>query len=182
MRSQSSLNLGGLARIAAVVLAGVAGVAAMAPEMAFGASPAPSWRVTTLASPTVVSGGVGSHGVYDIAVENVGGAASSGVATVRDLLPAGMTPEHVLAQPEQGPEGETPSCGVSGREVTCTMPVPIEPGGFEVVDIEFRVTGAVESPVNFASVSGGNAPSASSEAETRVGVKHEAGPAGVQQF
>jgi uncharacterized repeat protein (TIGR01451 family) len=54
----------------------------------------------------------GSTGTYTITVSNAGGAATSGVVTVTDTLPAGLTPS------TQSGTGWT--CGASGQTVTCT--------------------------------------------------------------
>jgi uncharacterized repeat protein (TIGR01451 family) len=173
-----------------VALAALTGTfAVLGGGVAWGAPVAggPAWQVTDVGIPSVLPGEVGRLGKYAVAVENIGGASSSGVVTVRDVLPAGLTVTNVHAEPEEGPSGETPTCLQPGvREVVCEFPMPFVSSGFLVINIEFAVSGVVGPGVltDVASVSGGGggAVAASGVATTRTGVLHELGPAGIAQF
>jgi len=57
----------------------------------------------------------GSSGSYSVTVSNIGAVASSGLVTVSDTLPAGLTPTTA--------SGTGWSCGIVAPTVTCT-PVP----------------------------------------------------------
>jgi uncharacterized repeat protein (TIGR01451 family) len=130
---------------------------------------APAWQVTTAAIPTVLPPGVGRHGVFDISIENIGGASSTGEVNVRDILPAGLT--------VTGMEG-CPSSG--GGEVNCSFGEEVIPSGFIVIVVEFEVTGPVGDLTNVVSVTGGGAAPAVGEVTMRAGkTPGEIAPAGI---
>src|SRR5580693_5836641 len=84
-------------------------------------APAPAWRVTTEAIPTVLPTGVGRRGAYDVAIENVGGATSTGGITVKDVLPAGLAVTSVQTEPEGV------SCPQVGDEMVCSFAEEVVP-------------------------------------------------------
>jgi hypothetical protein len=135
---------------------------------------APSLRVTTQASPSVLPAGLGKKGRYSIIIENVGGASTEGEITLKDVLPSRFTTYlAVHVEPEYGPHGEPAVCHGTTGEIKCGIPGPLVPGGFAVVTIYVEVTGSTGSLANVASVSGGNSQAATSETSI-----HEAGEAG----
>jgi uncharacterized repeat protein (TIGR01451 family) len=84
----------------------------------------------------------GSNGTYTIAVTNAGTSATTGVITVTDTLPTGMT--FVSAA------GTAWSCSAAGQTVTCTNPGPIAAAGAAgsislVVAVASTVTGSVSN-------------------------------------
>src|SRR5580693_1870958 len=87
-------------------------------------APAPAWRVTTEAIPTVLPPGVGRRGAYYVAIENVGGVTSTGEITVKDVLPAGLSVTNVTTEPEGV------SCPLVGDEVACSFAEEVIPSGF----------------------------------------------------
>ncbi len=142
--------------------------------------PAPAWQVTDVAVPTVLPDKPGTIGKYQVVVENVGGAASSGEPfTVSVPIPAGLAVIRVYAEPE-----EVGVCERLTGEVKCRYSEALVPSGFDFVEVQFEVTGALGSVASVASVSGGGAAMpASGAAVMRVAEhEHETAPAGVSGF
>ena len=139
---------------------------------------APSWRVTDVGIPSVLPAGLGKTVRYDVVVENVGGAASSGGFTIRDVVPAGVSVTEVHSQPPAG------VCETVGREVSCSYSESVVPGGFVVMPVFGVVSGSTAGGLaDVASVSGGGAPGASGEAVMRAAATAgEKGPGGVSSF
>jgi hypothetical protein len=146
--------------------------------VAWAVQPAPALQVTTLGVPSVLPPGEGREGKYDIIVENIGGATSQGVITVKDDIPRGLTVTDVRAEPEEG----APECSQVPDEVTCSFTEPLVSSGFFVVDIRFVTNGAVGTLQDNVSVAGGGSASATGGASIRVGAEHERGPAGISEF
>ncbi len=142
--------------------------------------PAPAWQVTDVAEPTVLPDKPGMIGYYQVVVENVGGAASSGEFTVSIPIPTGLAVANVRGEPEEG----APVCEQPAGEVKCRFSESIVPSGFAHVQVEFRVTGGLGSVASVASVSGGGAATPGSGAAVmRVAEhEHETGPAGISEF
>ncbi len=95
---------------------------------------------------------VGAYGTYTIALYNAGSTASSGLITVIDTLPAGLT--FVSAT---GVNSWT--CAAVGQVVTCTTPATVLGGGTLGNNITLTVVptaAAVPTVTNRAVVSGGN--------------------------
>src|SRR5438132_1243364 len=92
----------------------------------------------------------GSTGSYSVTVSNIGAAASSGLVTVSDTLPAGLTPSTA--------SGTGWTCGVAGQTVTCTRSDALGAGAaYPVITIAVAVGQAATSPLtNTATVAGGN--------------------------
>jgi len=103
----------------------------------------------TIAKSHIGSFARGSTGSYSVTVSNVGSVASSGLVTVTDTLPAGLTPG--LAS------GTGWSCGIAAQTVTCTRSDSLAAAGsYPVITITVSVGQAASSPLtNAASVSGG---------------------------
>jgi hypothetical protein len=172
--------------VAAVVLAfvgvGVGG------GVAFAVVPAPAWKLTSVAVPTVMPAGPGKEGSYLLVLENVGGAQSEGEVTLRDKLPAGVVLNgfpHGLGGEKGGSEGgEEFGCeGEGTSEFVCRFDSPLVSSGFATITV--KVTASVSAGdvlKNTLSVSGGGAAPVSKETSTRAGVQGERGPAGISEF
>ena len=92
----------------------------------------------------------GTNGSYSLTVNNIGTAPSSGLVTVSDTLPAGLTPSTAL--------GTGWSCGIAGQTVTCTRSDALAGGAsYPVITIAVAVSQSATSPLtNTATVAGGN--------------------------
>ncbi len=92
----------------------------------------------------------GSTGSYSVTVSNVGAVASSGLVTVSDTLPAGLTPSTAA--------GTGWTCGVAGQTVTCTRSDALAAAGsYPVITVTVSISQAATSPLtNTATVGGGN--------------------------
>jgi uncharacterized repeat protein (TIGR01451 family) len=141
-------------RVTALLLPFVAALAVAAAPAA--AAPAPGWSIHVVPGPTVFTpGDTSGNDVYQILVTNLGGAATSGIFTVRDTLPAGLTPDPGPVQRRVGFE----TCTTAGQTVTCTGTEQLPPGEFAAVDIPVDVSpGAASSLTDVATVTGGGAP------------------------
>lgn len=155
---------------------------------AFAASPAPAWQITSAPLPSVLSPGQ-KEGRYQIAIENIGGAPTSGPITITDELPAGLSAKHLILEPGDAEE----ECSMTVSAVSCTLneSESVVPSGFIALVVQFNAavpvgTGPLSSgPLrNRVTVSGGEAATAStSEPAMEVGAhEHETGPPGVAQF
>jgi len=94
---------------------------------------------------------VGEIGTYTLVAGNTGSVATSGLITVSDALPAGLTFEAA--------SGNGWACSATGPAVTCTTASSIAPGS-SAAPISLRVNvlaGAMPSVTNSASSSGGGA-------------------------
>lgn len=101
---------------------------------------------------------VGSVGAYSLLVNNtLGTAPTSGIVTVVDTLPAG------LSYTAAGSGGTGWTCSASGQVVTCTSSAVIAAGAASASPITINVSvaaTAVPSVTNSAAVSGGGEPAA----------------------
>jgi hypothetical protein len=167
---RTALCIGVLLAVACDGLVGAGRVAA-APVVT------PAWQVTDVALPSVLPTEMARKGEYTIILENIGGASSTGMVTVRDALPAGLTITGMQMEPE---EGECKQEGVA--EAVCEFTGVVVPSGFVVIRVGFEVTGSVGALSDVASVSGGGAAAASGGAITRTGALYERGPAAITQF
>ncbi len=103
----------------------------------------PDLGLTKTASGTLA---VGVAGTFTLAVQNTGSAATSGVITVTDTLPASLTFGSAA--------GGGFSCSFSAPVVTCTSPGPIGPGGSASIVLTVTPTAAaIPSVANRAWVS-----------------------------
>ena len=114
---------------------------------------APDLRLTKTASAPTFT--VGSNASFTLTPSNSGSLATSGVITVVDTLPGGMT--YVPA----GSGGTGWTCSPSGQVVTCTSSnVIAASGGGNVITINALVlSNAIPGVTNQAGISGGNEPS-----------------------
>ena len=104
-------------------------------------APTPDLALTkSLLSPPVAGGTV----TFRLTVSNVGGAATSGITTVTDVLQAGLT--FVSAS------GSGWTCSATGQTVTCTNPGPIAAGATSTIDLVAAVAADVTSISNTATV------------------------------
>src|SRR6202022_4059035 len=92
----------------------------------------------------------GSTGSYTVTVSNIGAVASSGLVTVSDTLPAGLTPSTA--------SGTGWTCGIAGQTVTCTRSDALgAAASYPVITITVAVSQAATTPLtNTATVAGGN--------------------------
>ena len=134
---------------------------------------APAFQITTLGSPSILSPTLGTEGRYQVAVENVGAATSSGDITIKDKLPPGLRITNIT-NVEPGENGYSiipnrPGCSsdAGGDEATCTYHEPVVPAGFMSFEIVYAVDGAISSLTNTVQVSGGGATTVSETNSTR---------------
>jgi uncharacterized repeat protein (TIGR01451 family) len=172
-----------------MVLGGVVGMIGLlgVGGVAFAVTPAPAWKVTTVAAPTVVPAGPGENAVYYVVVENVGGAPSEGEVRIKDVLPAGISVINIRG--EKGSVsgqfgGESLECEAQGTgEAGCHFSTPVVSSGFVVMYIEASASVSVGDVLtNTASVAGGGAAPVSRVTSTRAGVEGETGGPGVSEF
>jgi hypothetical protein len=121
---------------------------------------APAWRLHLASLPTAFTPGLENHPRYLVVAENVGAAATTGSITIKDTLPAGLTP---ASHQESG-------CSTVGQTVTCTSSKTIEPG----LGVSFSLFVEVdpllsEDVTNEASIEGGGAPAVATKALTPIG-------------
>lgn len=96
---------------------------------------------------------LGGTGNFNLRVANIGGSATSGVVTITDTLPTGLTPVPASG----GFANNGWSCTASAQAVTCTRADALAPGA-AYPDLVLTVQVAADAPptvTNTASVSGG---------------------------
>jgi uncharacterized repeat protein (TIGR01451 family) len=141
------VQVGGLSEVAAIAATGFSSAAVKrdGTVWAWGAGATQfegTWslpaRVPALGSPDLAiamshSGDfvVGDLGAYSLSISNTGRTATSGVITLTDTLPPGLTFVSAI--------GINWTCAVAGRIVTCTNPGPIAPGASSIVTLTVRV-------------------------------------------
>ena len=153
-----------VAGLLGVCLLGVCGVSSV-----FAAGGAPGWEVFGFFGPTnLVPGGSGDLHLY---VYNVGSVASSGVVTVTDHLPGGMTTPGTSACAETGPSFVT--CSFEGIEVANVEPAKLPAVLVIPVNVPASASGSV---VDRAEVSGGGA---AGSASASIPVTFSSTPAGL---
>lgn len=117
----------------------------------------PSLQITKSNNSPWLVGAAGA--LYSLVAANVGGLATSGTITVRDVLPAGITPNWTGTRVVSN-NGTTWSCTFSGQNITCTTANSINYTGTTSSTITLPVTiGAAANTgnpvINYASVGGG---------------------------
>jgi uncharacterized repeat protein (TIGR01451 family)/fimbrial isopeptide formation D2 family protein len=102
----------------------------------------------------------GSTGNYAITVNNTGTAATSGIITVTDTLPTGLSiPDGTVTL--TGANAADWTCSASSNTITCTTNTAIAASGNSSFSFNVNVAGNAPSSItNTASVSGGNEPAA----------------------
>src|SRR6185312_2128329 len=129
------------------------------PASAIASQATPAWSMTNVSVPTVLVSEVGRRGKYMVIVENVGGAASTGGAIVKAVLPKGLTVTYVSGEPETLGH-EFPACmSENTSEAACSFTESVVPSGFLALEVGYEVTGPISSTPERASVSGGGAQS-----------------------
>ncbi len=144
------------------------------------ASAGPHWSIVSESQPTYFQAGDTSD-AYVLIVRNDGSlpTAHGSTVTVTDALPVGVAATKVLAEIEGAHGNGTPryemTCpnGPVTGAMTCTYDEgpaqgPVLPGAMIVVTITVSVGVGAKALVNSATVSGGGAPSASTEETTPV--------------
>ncbi len=162
------------------------------------ATPAPAWRVTSLAAPTNFLPGDTKHDYYQVEVTNVGGAPTdSSTIVITDELPAGLTVKSVKLLRKSkgvfpdiaGAACQTQTVGESST-VTCTIDESV-PGAFqpalvmpsERFSLVIRVAtpaGASGPLVNRVKVEGGAAATQAIEATNQV--SNDPAPPGLAEY
>jgi uncharacterized repeat protein (TIGR01451 family)/uncharacterized repeat protein (TIGR02543 family) len=95
---------------------------------------------------------------YTISVSNTGTAATSGLVTVTDTVPAGLTPTAATGTGWHKSDGSgTDTCSILGQTVTCTRTDALAASGtYPSITVSVDVSATAASSVtNSASVSGG---------------------------
>src|SRR5271167_2622863 len=155
------------------------------------AAPAPGWIIESYAAPTSFSAGDNagcSTGLqepvcdrYEVTARNAGSVATDGSGVVlSDTVPAGLAVREVRlsAQPQPGTASPlsatdcatTMTSSVSTTVVECAVTQTIAADEELKLQVFVTVNDAAERPLeNVASVEGGGAPSASTEASNQVG-------------
>ena len=145
----------------------------------------PAWVVSSRGAPTDFSATASNTGPddgYSIAVRNSGSKPTNGgVVTIADSLPAGITTKSVEGY-DVGPgfsslsivEQQHPvklSCELHLHSIVCTDDQPVGPGDVIYVSIEVTVSPGLnegEQVINTTTVSGGGAPTASTNLSTTI--------------
>jgi hypothetical protein len=145
----------------------------LAPAAPASAAPIPAWDLTLSSTPTNFSPGATPEGFeafdlrpqYTLMATNVGPVPSSGVVTIEDTIPAGLTPVSPVIRLELG---ETP-CEVTAQTVACALAEQVMPGRTLQVAIPVEVSGGASSPLfDEAMVSGGGGGEAIATTSTDV--------------
>ncbi len=107
----------------------------------------PDLTIVKTASGSFTQGQSGAG--YILTVTNTGGVATSGIVSVIDNLPTGVSPATV--------SGPGWSCGISGNTATCTRSDPLAPGAsYPPIALTVNVaSNAPPSVTNMATVGGG---------------------------
>lgn len=148
------------------------------------AAPGPVWKVTQVALPTnFIPGTAAGEGLgfelafsgaipqYNLAITNLGGAATNGPIILTDDLPPGLSPAtESLPEYRNKTTNEEEFCEVSGQAVTCVIPGEVGPG--EPINVAIPVAVSATPPAdtvtNVVTVSGGGAPSVTNELSNEV--------------
>jgi hypothetical protein len=182
-------------RVLIVFLAAMALLPASAPASS---TPAPSWRVTSLAAPTNFLPGDTKHDYYQVEATNVGAAPTDSTPIViTDELPAGLTVKGVKLLRKSkgvfpdiaGAACKTQTAGESST-VVCTIDESV-PGAFkpalvmpsERISLVIRVAtpASASGPlVNRVKVEGGGAPSRAAEATNQA--SKDPAPPGLAEY
>jgi hypothetical protein len=146
----------------------IATLAAIVPAFA-SAAEGPVWKVLSISTPTNFKAGT-SDDAFVVTATNVGGASTDGSEiTLRDTLPAGVTPMEVVGNDAY----KDPAAVFEGRSeggMHCSLePAPscstsntVDPGDILILSVSVEVAGSLRATVtNEASVSGGGAASES---------------------
>jgi hypothetical protein len=132
----------------------------------------PQWTVTAVSGPTnFVAGDESGDDLYKVVVKNTGGESSSGMVSVTDVLPEGLTLDRAGIEGHVSTDlrlREPPPLSCGG--VTCVYEKEVRPDEALVltvpVDVELAAPPVVD---NIVSVSGGGAPDTSMRTPTTVG-------------
>jgi hypothetical protein len=164
----------------AALLATALAFAGVEPIPARATSAAPHWSIASEPEPTTFAAGATDAYVLIVRQDGAAPTARASTVTVTDSLPSGATAEKIAARAEAASGEASPrytmACSpppVTGT-VACTYAetssqARLLPGTTIVVTIAFSVPGEVLSLANSATVSGGGAPSASTQQDTPVG-------------
>ena len=120
----------------------------------------PQWTVTAVSAPTnLVPNDQSGEQFFNIVVTNSGGTASVGTITVTDLLPEGVTLDHVGAEGFELKDGNAKGAPLGCSGVSCTFSGTVVPQEMLLVRIPVDVASIPEQTLmNVVRVSGGGAP------------------------
>ena len=149
-------------RLMLVVVASACAVGVLGASSALAVSGGPQWTVTAVSAPTnLVPGDETGNQFYNVTVTNTGGEASSGMVTVTDTLPQGVTLDQAgIEGRELRSSGENDRLGtsLSCEGVSCTFSGSVAPQEMLLVKIPVDVEFTGEQTVtNVVHVSGGGA-------------------------
>jgi hypothetical protein len=161
---------GRLLPVVIAIINAAAFLVAFAPAAA--SPPAPTWTITSVATPTSFSSSdnakcseAGRCDSYTALVTNNRSAPTDGsTITIADTLPAGLTVQEVSGFEWQ--RQEPLECTTSPLQ--CTLTGPLNPDDTMQLTITVEVAGATGSVVNEASVTGGGAAAATSTVHTDI--------------
>ncbi len=162
------LGMFGAAAVLAAILGGPSALAA--------AVPSPGLAIKAVAGPTIFSAqhtGGGLPDTYSLTVTNTGSQPTDGsTITISDELPRGLKAVRVEGSTDLTSGAEPMSCVQA--TATCTYSAALPPGESLVMAVGVTVEPGTVGPVtNSAFVSGGGAPSTSSNVETAIGTAAE---------
>jgi hypothetical protein len=158
-----------------LVLAALASATALTATTAIAATPGSAFSIKALAGPTIFSpehNGRELHDSYTLYITNIGSAPTNGSPIeISDSLPRGLKPIGMVGALDNGGLTEhfsILSCDVG--TITCTYGLPLLPGERLTVVVELTVTPGTAGPItDSAVVSGGGAPSVSTNVSTAIG-------------
>jgi hypothetical protein len=142
---------------------------------ALASAAAPQWSLSLSSFPSSFAAGSSGNAAegpgYRLIATNSGDAPTTAPYSLRDVLPADLTPVAGEVSGKDG-KGNPLSCEVKGQEVTCAGTEPIQPGqtAEAIVPVDVATGTAGKSIVNEASVEGGGAPLAKAKIKTAVGL------------
>jgi hypothetical protein len=165
-----------LRRLTASLAAGTAALCFVASSAALASASAPAWQLTLLPTPTDFAAStpqceseVSACNRYVLLAQNVGGRATAGTVTLREVLPKGLI--HVQVRAEEGNGLECPA--PKSLEVTCTTSRPVATGETLAMRVFVSVAaGTTGTLAAVASVEGGEAPGpVMADANTTIGAR-----------
>jgi hypothetical protein len=193
-RGGSAATLWGLTLTALLLV-----LAAWSATAAAAATPAPGWRITSVAAPTYFDPAGGGDSFYEIMIANKGGAATDGSPiTIIDTLPEGLTVDHVelprgegtnvtdygpsLCTVEKPADSEVVRCTIPSVLAGISEPTVLYPDEAIRLIVHVTVPASVSGQTlsNAAQVEGGGAPTASIGSQNKA--SSEPVPAGFSEY
>jgi hypothetical protein len=135
---------------------------------------APKWSLSLSAFPSSFASGASGDATegpgYRLVAENTGDAPTGGSYTLKDVLPADVSPGAEISGKDS--KGNPLSCEVKGQEVTCTGSEALQPkeAAEVVIAVDVATGTSGKALFNEASVQGGGAPTSKATLKTAVGL------------